>query len=471
MNTPPPLPGRPPLIPIRYHVVMKLLGIALLALLLLIPLGMIEGVLGERLQRRNEAITDITSSWGREQVIVGPVLNVPYKHYSKTWKEQMVNGKMEKLEVTESDVAHAFFLPSSLSIEGRLDPNTLHRGIYKTAVYRVDLDISGQFAKPDFTAFQVLEKDILWDDAVVTFAITDLRGVNQSLELKWGGQSSPLLPGSSLEGFASGVHARVPALKTAGPAIPFAFKLPANGSGGISLAPLGMQTDAHLNSSWADPKFTGAFLPQKRAVTPSGFDATWEMSYYGRDFPQQWTTQGTSARLTPENARSSLFGVSLVTPVDTYRNVERAIKYGILFIALVFTAFFLFEILSSTRVHPLQYVLVGAALCLFYLLLLSLSEFVAFHLSYGAAALASILLVSLYSVTVLKSGVRAVLIFVKLTLIYGFLYVALQMQDYSLLFGSIGLLVTLSIVMYATRKIDWYGLDSSIKDGRNPHAT
>lgn len=446
----------------RCATLFKMAGVTILILLLLIPLGMIRSVLQERQGRRNEAVAKITSSWGREQSIIGPVLIVPYRYSFKSWKEQpTAGGKSEKVEVVETAVANAYFLPSTLAIDGAIKPTRLRRGIYQAVVYTGKLAISGQFTRPDFPSLRIEEKDVVWEDALVTFAIPDLRGVKETLQLQWGANRLPLSPGSKLKGFPSGVFASVSGLRENKGSIPLQLELTLNGSGGISFAPVGTQNAVKLSSPWPDPSFRGAFLPAERKVTREGFEAAWQVSYYGRDYGQSWTDQDASAGLNPTSAAGSLFGVNFLSGIDAYRNVERAIKYGALFLVLVFTAFFLFEVLASLRIHPFQYALVGAAFCLFYLGLLSLSEFISFGLSYLAASAVTTLLIWFYSVKVLKSGKRTFIIIGLLAAIYGFLYIALQLQDYSLLFGTAGLFMVLAIVIYVTRNIDWYARDQT----------
>lgn len=440
----------------------KMIGVTLLILLLLIPLGMIQSVLRERLGRRNEAVADITSKWGKDQSIVGPVLIVPYRYPVKSWKEQpTTGGKIEKVEVVEIALANAFFLPAKLTIDGDVNPMRLRRGIYQAVVYTGKLDISAQFRKPDFASLKIEDQNVLWDDAIVTFAIPDLRGVKETLHLQWGTNTVALSPGCKLRSFPTGVFTQVNGLRESAGTIPARLELSLNGSGGINFAPIGAQSSVKLSSPWPDPSFQGAFLPADRKVTQAGFDANWQISYYGRDYAQQWTSQDSSAGLDATSAASSLFGVNFLSGIDAYRNAERAIKYGELFLVLVFTAFFLFELLSGLRIHPFQYALVGAALCLFYLGLLSLSEFISFGLAYLAAAAATTLLIWFYSVKVLKSGKRTLIIVGLLAAIYGFLYIALQLQDYSLLFGTAGLFTVLAVVIYLTRNIDWYARDQN----------
>ena len=438
----------------------KMAGVTLLILLLLIPLNLIRSVLRERLERRDADVTDITSSWGREQSIIGPVLIVPYRYSIRSWKEQPnASGKIEKVEVVETTVANAYFLPSMLAIQGTIIPSRLHRGIYEAVVYSGKLELSGQFTRPDFASLRIEEQDVLWDDALVTFAIPDLRGVKGTLQMQWGTNHVALLPGSKLPGFSSGVFAKVSNLRTSTEIIPLRMELALNGSRGMSFSPVGAQNTVKLSSPWPDPSFRGAFLPEERSISRDGFEATWRVSHYGRDYTQQWTDLQASTGINPTSAAGSLFGVNFLSGIDACRNVERAIKYGALFLVLVFTAFFLFEILSVLRIHPFQYALVGAAFCLFYLGLLSLSEFIPFGLAYLAASAMTTLLIWFYCVRALRSGRRSFIMVGLLAAIYGFLYVALQLQDYSLLFGTAGLFVALAIVLYTTRNIDWYQRD------------
>jgi inner membrane protein len=378
----------------------------------------------------------------------------------KSWKEQPTgDGKFEKVEVVQMALANAYFLPAKLAIDGVVNPTHLRRGIYQAVVYTGKFDISAQFARPDFASLKIEDQNVLWDDAVVTFAIPDLRGVKDTLHLQWGANAVPLAPGCKMKCFSSGVFAKVRGLREMKEMVPLQLNLSLNGSGGMNFAPIGAQSSVHLSSPWPDPSFQGAFLPSDRKVTQAGFDSDWQISNYGRNYAQQWTDQDSSDGLDSNSAASSLFGVSFLSGIDAYRNTERAIKYGMLFLVLVFAAFFLFEVLSKLRIHPFQYALVGAALCLFYLGLLSLSEFISFGLSYLAASVVTTLLIWFYSVKVLKSGKRTLVLVGLLAAIYGFLYIALQLQDYSLLFGTAGLFIVLAVIIFLTRNIDWYSRD------------
>jgi inner membrane protein len=431
-------------------------------LVLLIPLMMITGVLSDRLMRRNEAVADITSSWGKEQNVIGPVLGIPFQYKFKAVKETPgPDGKLERREVEETAIGAAYFLPQSLKIDGDVQTQTLHRGIYDAAVFRAQVTFSGKFAAPDFGALKIDMKDIQWKDAFVTIAVNDLRGTREGLVLDWGGTKRPMLPGSQVPGFTTGATASLGGDKPIANEISFSIPLDFNGSDGVFFAPFGVQNEATLKSNWPDPAFRGSFLPAERSVRPDGFKATWKVSYYGRDYPQQWTSRSGNERFNVLAVTNSRFGANFLSILDAYRYVERAIKYGVLFLVLVFTTFFLFEVTARQKIHPFQYLMVGAALCLFYLLLLSISEFIGFGLAYLIAAAASTILITWYCRFFLGGGVRTLMIGAGLAGVYTFLYITLRQQDYALLMGAIALFIVLAVVMYVTRKVDWYARDVS----------
>ena len=460
-QAPPPLPKSQPSFGRRYSTMIKFLGVGALALVLLIPLAMITGVLRERLERRDEAVANITSSWGREQNVIGPVLGIPYQYKYKAVKEVPTpDGRVERREVEETGTANAYFLPNTLNISGNVETQKLHRGIYEAVVYRAQTVLSGKFAQPDFGPLKIDLKDVQWKDAFVTMAINDLRGTREAIVLDWGGAKRPMLPGSQVPGYTTGATASLGSDRPIATEIQFSTPLDFNGSEGVFFAPFGVQNEATLKSNSPDVGFRGAFLPAERSLRPDGFDAKWKVSYYGRDYPQSWTSRTGNERFTTQAVSNSLFGAQFLSILDAYRYVERSIKYGVLFLVLVFTAFFLFEVTARQKIHPFQYLMVGAALCLFYLLL-SISEFIGFSWAYLIAAIASTALITWYCRFFLGGGVRTLMIGAGLVGIYTFLYITLRQQDYALLMGAIALFIVLAIVMFVTRKVDWYARDAS----------
>ncbi len=409
-TAPPPLAKSQPSFGKRYGTMIKLLGVGALVLILLIPLAMITGVL--------------------------------------------------RGEVEENGTAIAYFLSETLHITGDVQTQMLHRGIYDAAVFRAQVTLSGKFAPPDFGPLKIDVKDLQWKDAFVAIAVNDLRGTREALMLDWGGTKHPLLPGSQVPGYTTGATASLGTDQPIASETEFSIPLDFNGSEGIYFAPFGVQNEATLKSNWPDPAFRGAFLPADRSVRPDGFDAKWKVSYYGRDYPQSWTSRNGNERFSVLSVTNSRFGVQLLSILDAYRYVERSIKYGVLFLVLVFTTFFLFEVTARQKIHPFQYLMVGAALCLFYLLLLSISEFIGFSWAYLIAGVASTGLITWYCRFFLGGGARTLMIGAGLAGVYTFLYITLRQQDYALLMGSIALFIVLAIVMYVTRKVDWYARDA-----------
>ena len=327
-----------------------------------------------------------------------------------------------------------------------------YRGIFKVPVYRMSSTFTGKFARPDLSQWNIAATDILWNRAYLSVCVSDVRAITNQAVLIWNDEKVAFLPGSGeAEAKHPGIHADLKD-RLEGNSFSFSFRLNLNGSERVLFAPLGKATHVDLASNWPDPSFQGSWLPSKRRVAQQGFAASWTIPFLGRNYPQQWvSTKGMYCAVA-----SSLFGVNLISPVDYYRMTERSIKYVTLFLALTFVTLWLFEILAKVRVHLIQYLLVGAGMCLFYLLELSFAEHIGFNVAYTAASLAIVALVSSYCVAVLKSASRAMIVGGVTAILYSYLYVLLRDQDHALLVGSIGLFAILAVIMYLTRKVDWY---------------
>jgi inner membrane protein len=432
----------------------KILFTGFLAMVLMIPLGMVDSVIRERLNRRNEAVNEVSSKWGHQQTIAGPVLVVPYR-FSYTEEH---DGK----KITHTIIKNACFLPESLRIKGRLSPEKRSRGLYEVILYSLkDLSISGTFTRPDPSRLNIAADAMLWERAYLALGIPDTRGIQKGIKLVWNGKEVSFLPGVKDAGVvASGIHAPVPGLRgnRAG-SIDYAMNIDLRGSSTLNFSPMGKDTTVELDSSWPHPSFTGAYLPDRHRVGDDGFTAKWNVSYFGRNMPQEFIQgeiHNPGETPAPNPAGASSFGVRLYVPVDFYQKCERAVKYGFLFITLTFLAFFLFELFNKLTIHPLQYMMVGFAMSIFYLLFLALSEHLGFFLSYGAASLAVMALITGYCVKVLKTRKRAGYMFGLLFGLYSFLYVLLENEDYALLLGTLALFAILAAVMYLTRNVDWY---------------
>jgi inner membrane protein len=410
---------------VRHRTLAKLACIAVLSGVLLVPLAMLSPVIDNRAAERDSAIAEIQRDWGSAQTIVGPVIVLPLK-----------------------DGTHAYALPDSLRITGELQPQTRRRGIYDTVVYTASLRLEGTFHRPQPEELGVAPGHIRWDLAYVAVMVTDLRGVGDVVKLRWGNEDVVLQPESLLGLWEpAGLHAPV---AIGDGATAFALALSVRGSKGLRMAPLGIHDEVSVRGAWPNLSFAGAFLPTSRSLS-DGFAASWQMSHYGRDYAQHVT-----GALPATQIQSSLFGVDLLPSIDAYRSVDRAIRYGALFIVLVIASFFLFEVTACARIHPFQYTLVGIALGAFYLLLLALSELVPFAAAYASAASGTIALITLYMVPVLKTGARTAIAAALLASCFGVLYVILQAEDYALLAGSLVVFGALAATMRLTRRIDWY---------------
>jgi inner membrane protein len=436
---------------IRNSITIKLVSIGILILLLLIPAFMVEDLIREREYTSEGAISEVSSKWGEMQILSGPVINIPYKKYYK--KDN------EIIETTE----YAHFLPDELNISGKVLPEKRYRGIYEVVVYTAQLNVSGKFPQPSFSEWNVEARDILWKDAFLSVGITDMRGIRDRISLKWNNSSLDFNPGMGTdipgyvdeEGYnsapGSGVSVRVPVASSDSVAkfYDFTFDVNLNGSRQIYFDPLGKETNVDLTSQWSNPSFDGSFLPESREITPDGFKAHWKVLHLNRNFPQAW--MGSSY-----NTSSASFGVNLLVPVDHYQKSTRAAKYAILIITLTFLVFFFVEILNRKRIHPFQYILVGLAICIFYSLLIAISEHLNFNAAYIISGIAVIGAVTAYSLSVFKQKLPTVVLGLIMLIIYGFIFIIIQLQDYALLVGSIGLFIVLAVVMYISRKIDWY---------------
>ncbi len=462
----------------RTSITLKLFSVGLLLALLLIPTSMVESLISERASTRDAATEAISAQWGGAQLVLGPVLVLPYTAFE--------TNDGHSTEVTR----YLSLLPDTLSSTGTLAPERRHRGIYEAVVYRAGLRVQGVFRAPPLADLGVSPSAIRWPEAFIALGISDLKGIRSGLALRWDGQPRPFEPGLPTETVlpfgsaptlgtqvgevqqarvsysrsidteegsrgdaANGLQALVPLANEAAltQRHTFAFDLDLNGSTGLLQAPLGRQTTLHLSAPWADPSFIGAFLPTQRSLTGQAFTADWKVFHLNRNYPQHWRSTETRP-----DVDASTFGVRLLVPVNEYLKTMRAAKYALLPLALTFLVFFFVEILNKLRIHPFQYLLVGLALVIFYVLLLALSEQMPFDAAYGLAGLTIVGLVTAYAAASFRQRQATLATAGVLAVVYGFVFVVLQLQDYALLVGSLGLVVVLAVVMFLSRNINWY---------------
>jgi len=429
-----------PSIWVRQATTIKGLVIFVLTMLLLIPTSMIESLIFERQGRQQEAVAEVSGKWGRQQNLAGPFLILPY--------EQTLRNSDGK--IIDKVLKHAFYLPDALKINGQVQPELRHRGIFEVVLYSSALSLEGSFGKLQTDQFIPADAQVLWEQAQLALSIPDLRGLKDQVKLDWDAQSSLFDPGIPVSGLAeSGIHVPISLQKEANGAHTFKISLALKGSGSLFFTPVGKVTEVAISAPWADPSFSGAFLPEEKQIDGSSFAARWKVLNLNRNYPQQWLSEANTSYA------ESAFGVDFLLPVDNYQKSTRSVKYAILFISLTFLTIFFIEMRQKTRVHAFQYALIGLALVIFYTLLVSISEHLSFDSAYLIAAIMTIGLTTLYANALFASRQMAFLVGGTLTVLYGFLFVVLQQQDYALLIGSIGLFLILAAVMYFSRKIEW----------------
>jgi len=425
----------------KESITLKLFMIGFLVLILLIPTSMIRNLVMERETLMNEVVNEVTSKWGNEQTISGPYLVVPYLEQIK------VDDEMKKVR------QYLHILPEELFISGKMFPKERYRSIYKVVVYKTDLQFSGHFSLPSLQSMNISPESVVWSEAVVNIGIPDMRGINQQIILTINQREIAANPGIKFsDAVKSGVN--MPVGDISQQDLHFNFTLDINGGKGLYFEPLGKTTVANLTSSWNAPSFSGAFLPDQRNVSEEGFTAEWKVLQLNRNYPQVWINN-------EHRFQDSAFGVELIVPVNHYQQTMRSAKYAVMFIVLTFLTFFFIEILKKRPIHTFQYLLVGLSLVVFYSLLLALTEHMAFALAYLIAASVIFVMVSLYAWSVLRNIKTTLMFSFILFIIYTFLYTLLQLMDYALLMGNIGLVIALALVMYFSRKIKWEGREAN----------
>lgn len=417
----------------------KMIIVLILALVLLIPSFWIMEIIRERKQLQDNVEKELAALWGKNQELSGPVLNIPYSYYDD----------LEDLQESNETTAIAHFLPEQLKIQCELLPEIRKRGIYKLPVYQSNVRIESKFNVPDFAKLNINPKFVKWDEAYFTLGISDLRGVRNDLAVTINDESFEIIPGvEDNDLFQSGITIKTPTLNFSD-GINFQSNIMLNGSADFQVEPFGKTSDIEMKSAWSDPSFIGAFLPANYDVSEDGFKANWTVTHINRNFPQQWISN-------KYKKRDSSLGVKLLMPIDHYQKTTRSAKYAILFIALNFIVFLFIEIRNKKRIHPFQYSLVALALLLFYTLLTSIGEQIGFNAAFSISALAISGLITWYSYSILKKIKPTISIAALQIALYVFLFTILQLQDYALLMGSIGLFIILGIIMKASQKIKWY---------------
>lgn len=436
---------------LKESITARMLVVGFLLFILLIPLEFVKSLITERSIRQQEVVREINSKWGNEVVLSGPILKVPYKVY----KENRIYIEKTKTYQTETEtfVREAYLFPDELSVVANVQSKEepLKRSIYESVVYTADMKVNGTFPAIDLSDKDVEPKDILWDKISVVVKTSNLKGIRNTLEIQLGDQALSMTPKYSRE-YMNIVESSVAKDISAenNTALPFSLQMKVNGSESLQFIPIGKETTVQMTSNWDSPSHMGEYLPEdgSRVVDSTGFKASWKVLQINREFEQRFYNE-------LPDLQEFAFGTKLIIPVDEYQKSERTAKYGFLVIGLTLLVFLLIQIASKIYIHPFQYVMIGLALVMFYTLLISISEHSTFLKAYAIAAGSVLGLILLYSKVILKGWKFPLLVGVSLASLYGFIYVIIQLENYALLVGSIGLFAILAIVMFASRKIDW----------------
>ena len=437
-----------------------------------VPLFFISEIASERKNRAEAVLQEVAGEWTeQQQTLAGPFLVIPIDH-----KVEVGSGDYARVDITRH---HAIILPDEVNFQMQTASEILHRGIYPVSVFSGEIVASGRFPAidPDTIAYPLDE--ILWEEAFVTLSLSDTRGVRSPINLNMAQGNHVFEPGTRLAIYGNqGAHVALegtyePTVRETGTVstevnqVNFAeeqeFRLgfTLNGSSRLRFVPIGKSTTAEITSDWAGPSFQGAFLPIERELSEDGFTARWSVPNLARSFPDQFVVADRFSTSQQQAMSRTTFGVDLIVPLDHYQKVFRALRYAVIFVGFTFLSFFLVELVLKTRLHPVQYLLIGAAQSVFYLMLLSASEHIAFGTAFTFAAAATVSLVTAYGSFITRSLKVGTVLFAVLSMIYLVLYSLLQVEDLALLFGSIAIFAALALTMLVTRNVNWYGEEKS----------
>jgi inner membrane protein len=433
----------------RNSITARMLVVGFLLLVLLIPLEFVKSLINERAYRQEEVVREINVKWGNEVLLSGPIVKIPYKVISE---EKIFNEKSNSYYTkTKETIENAYFFPDKLNIASQVDTKPLNRSIYESVVYTAAIDVKGDFPKIDFSNTDILDENILWEKTTVFLKTSNLKGIKTTPVVNLASVELSMTPQYSTE-YLNTIQSNyiANAKEIFAAPLPFSFNLKINGSESLKFLPIGKETDATMKSNWHSPSFDGNFLPEdtNKEISQDGFTATWRILQINRKFEQSFFGY-------LPDLSASAFGTKLIIPVDEYQKSERTAKYGILVIGLTLLVFLLIQLVSKVYIHPFQYMMIGLALVMFYTLLISISEHSNFFKAYAIAAFSVLALITVYSRVILKGFKFPLLICASLASLYGFIYVIIQLENYALLVGSIGLFLILTIIMFASRRIDW----------------
>ena len=419
--------------------------IAAIIMTLLIPSSWIQDLTTDREGYQQQQMKDVSSKWSGTQLIQGPVLIIPYK--------RQVSTTNNNTTTTRDVIETLYVLPQSIKIKAGVKTELFESGIYDAIVYNSTVSLQGAFEKPNLSELGIDPGNLLYDKARLVFSLSDLKGLKNNPVVKI--QNQEYTPEPSVDDkipFDKGLQVSFPLQKDQG--FTFSYQLDLKGSNELNFLHIGKTTDVEVTSDWSHPGFNGRYLPDSRSVNAKGFGAKWHMLYYNRPFPQQWVNDHNLLG-TNNVQQQAIFGVKLQLPIDQYRKVLRTTKYSSLIILLTFISLFLTELIKKQNIHLFNYVLIGAAMVVYYTLLLSFSEQIGYNLAYLLSSASTILLIAIFTASLLKNKNIAALFTFILSLFYGFIFIIIQLEELSLLFGSVALFIIIATLMYFSRKINW----------------
>jgi len=433
---------------------LKMLIIGVVMGVILISLALVNWAISDRQNYRDEAVKSIEASYAGPQTVVGPVLVRPYTQTTVKMVDGE-NGAKKRVENTEELTATWF--PRTLDVRGKLTPSERRHGLYKVTVYEVAAHIKGtmEVAPPAVTG------TVVWGEPYLAMSVQDVRGVVGTPTVRVNGTPETVVQGAPANmGWKPNLRVPLRGLKELNGHIEFEIDMTLAGTEQLSVAPVGDSNHVELTSTWPSPLFAGQFLPRTRDVGANGFSAAWDVSSLAA---------GTQVQMQSSADKPiDMMNVSLLTPIDPYKLSDRATKYGILFVVLTFGGFFLFEMMKQLPIHPVQYLLVGFGLAIFFLLLVSFSEHMAFAVAYLIASAACIGLLTFYLSYVLRSMTRGLGFGAMLTTLYAAVYGLLVSEDNALVLGALMLFAVLAVVMVVTRKVDWYRGGAALVKATDP---
>lgn len=470
-------------------IVLKFAVIFFLTLILLIPMNLIDDLIHERKAREQGVSNEIAAKWGREQVIASPIIAVPYEEVKESFQP---SGKGVKELVTSVETQWAYLLPNETQVSAEVKPEPLKRGIYQAIVYQTNISMKGNFQGFDLSKLEVAPERLQWGKAKLIYGVQDMKGLSANPKLSWADSSYELSKANlDINPFLFNLAADLNLKGNEDLNRTFAISYEIRGSKSLNFLPLAKQSNIQVKGEWSNPSFNGAYLPESREVGERAFTASWELPSFNRKLPQQWTGDDTQvytfSGIDLQSAESGEYYTTAVTQpvepqsvgaggaslssdydmvqinflpsINNYQKTNRVTKYGILVVALTFVSLLFMEVIKKQRVHIIQYVLIGFAMVLFYALLLAISEHLGFNLAYLLAALATTGLIASFVKAITKNSQSALIFAAILSLFYSFIYILMQLRDYSLIVGTIGVFIILAVLMRLSTKIDWYQFD------------